>query len=1156
MSYNINNTNLLYYYPFDKDLLNYKTGTGVNDTSSANVAINTLTTKLLKGNAYFPGMSGEYIQLPSTTFSTNGISFALWMEFPVIPSSSYTSVFEFGSGINNKNIILYFNAAQLYFTIYNPSSGTAQTNYYLNYTLTDTNWHHYCINISSAGVWSLYVDGVQISGIDFTAYPATTALTTCYLAKTSFQTTNLSCYMNQFLVFNRVLTTNEIQNLSTYPWLVSYSSSASSSYTAPPTTGNYNLFGKFDSSYVVTNQVLTNQTYGISCMSSNGKNLVSAQGTYPNFTIYYSTNYGQTWALSNAPTTIHSIFCSPKNNPDVFYVGAANGAYKLYRSADGGATWTLISTAFINISGLSVNDADTILYLSNFNVGLYYSTATGNTSFNYSTNTGTFTFNLITGSNSSTQYGQMTCTPDGMLLYGSSSSSNRAFSYNFNNTSSFNGNLANSFGTNIQNVAMSSDGTYRYAILYNSTSGLFIRSTNSGSSFAISNANVLPKNTAAGVSCDPTGQYVQINETTNKWYISSDYGVTFSLYSGSLPTTSIPSIFNNNQFIALVQNTATQYGPITTPSYSYLSMIKWVAGGVGNLTARLSYSTDGISWSNSLNGTTILGYQVYGVAHNGSIWVAGGDKTGFSSAVSLGYSYDAYTWYPSYSGNSVLTIVNAIAYANGKFVAVGSGSSYSIAYSTDGITWTGCAPSTFFASTGYGTSVVYNNSLWVAGGTIGSGTGNKLLAYSPDGINWTMSNFTTLDRSINSIDFNGTRWVAVGNNSSTTQIVYSANTDISGTWTAVGNTFGGVGRGVKWDGTKFIATGQTNLSINTSTDGITWTTTTPANLTAFKFAINWFSSNWVIGQGFSTGNTCLLYSSDGTTWIKSPSNPVGTDANASARALAYAYPYAGTAPTITNVTSQGTSLYVYFTPGTGSLYTITTYYYSLNGGATYTNANTTTSPIVIPELTIGSTYSVTIVANNSYTNSSTSNIVSSTVLYPCFLQGTKILTMNPETNDEEYVPIENLRRGDLIKTSLNGYKAISYIGRAILPNPASDKDNRNRLYKFPKANISGMRDDLYITGEHCTLHSRISEEMLMKTREHMGDIYVTEKKIRVPACIDERAKPYNDDGPVTIWHFALEHNNAYFNYGVYANGLLVESCSIEHLVNRSNMELI
>jgi len=42
----------------------------------------------------------------------------------------------------------------------------------------------------------------------------------------------------------------------------------------------------------------------------------------------------------------------------------------------------------------------------------------------------------------------------------------------------------------------------------------------------------------------------------------------------------------------------------------------------------------------------------------------------------------------------------------------------------------------------------------------------------------------------------------------------------------------------------------------------------------------------------------------------------------------------------------------------------------------------------------------------------------------------------------------------------------------------------------------------------------------------------------------------------TIWHFALENADDGMNYGVYANGrLLVETCSIRHLKNKSNMIL-
>ena len=183
--------------------------------------------------------------------------------------------------------------------------------------------------------------------------------------------------------------------------------------------------------------------------------------------------------------------------------------------------------------------------------------------------------------------------------------------------------------------------------------------------------------------------------------------------------------------------------------------------------------------------------------------------------------------------------------------------------------------------------------------------------------------------------------------------------------------------------------------------------------------------------------------------------------------------------------------------------------------------------------------------------------ISPTPPYPCFLQGTRILCMNTETDCEEYIAVEKLRRGDLVKTLLNGYKAITHIGHTRLPNPATDTDKRNRLYRFSKSKCPEVNRDLYITGEHCTLRLDLTYAQVERIKDHMGRYYITDKQFRCPACLDERAEPYDrEDKPVTIWHFALEHYDPYLNYGVYANGLLVESCSIEYLVKKSNMKLI
>lgn len=179
-------------------------------------------------------------------------------------------------------------------------------------------------------------------------------------------------------------------------------------------------------------------------------------------------------------------------------------------------------------------------------------------------------------------------------------------------------------------------------------------------------------------------------------------------------------------------------------------------------------------------------------------------------------------------------------------------------------------------------------------------------------------------------------------------------------------------------------------------------------------------------------------------------------------------------------------------------------------------------------------------------------------LYPeitCFLEGSTILSQVDGT--EQYIPIEQLTKGTLVKTSLDGYKKVVAIGSATIQNPGTDDRTEHRLYKCSTSNYPQLTHDLYITGGHSILEFPITEKQKADSIEKLGQLYVTDKKYRILACIDDRAKPWNSSGTYTIWHFALEHHDKEMNYGVYANGgLLVESCSIRVLTQTSNMKLI
>ena len=174
---------------------------------------------------------------------------------------------------------------------------------------------------------------------------------------------------------------------------------------------------------------------------------------------------------------------------------------------------------------------------------------------------------------------------------------------------------------------------------------------------------------------------------------------------------------------------------------------------------------------------------------------------------------------------------------------------------------------------------------------------------------------------------------------------------------------------------------------------------------------------------------------------------------------------------------------------------------------------------------------------------------------PCFLEGSTILCK--VDNAETYVPVENLKPGTLVKTSLNGFKPVALIGKAPKKNPGTDERIEDRLYRLSPSNYPALKTDLFLTGCHSVLECPLTEAQKEAVTKHLGKLYVTDKKYRLTAFADERAEPWNSEGTYTVYHFALENEDERMNYGVYANGgLLVETCSLRTLRGRGNMELI
>ena len=160
----------------------------------------------------------------------------------------------------------------------------------------------------------------------------------------------------------------------------------------------------------------------------------------------------------------------------------------------------------------------------------------------------------------------------------------------------------------------------------------------------------------------------------------------------------------------------------------------------------------------------------------------------------------------------------------------------------------------------------------------------------------------------------------------------------------------------------------------------------------------------------------------------------------------------------------------------------------------------------------------------------------------CFNKGTKILCLN-KNFEEEYISIENLRKGDLVKSYLHGYRKLAEIGtRNMFNNPNKMTEN---MFKMEKTEENGLIEDLIITGGHSILVDKLSEEETYKQSAYYWCMdEKIDDKFLVLAGISSLFKSIPDLDMYSYYHFTLENNgDDDQRFGVYANGLLAETPS-------------
>ncbi|QQG41321.1 MAG: hypothetical protein HYV90_04090 [Candidatus Woesebacteria bacterium] len=225
----------------------------------------------------------------------------------------------------------------------------------------------------------------------------------------------------------------------------------------------------------------------------------------------------------------------------------------------------------------------------------------------------------------------------------------------------------------------------------------------------------------------------------------------------------------------------------------------WVFGGFNTsfaVSRKVYYSSDGFTWTEAgTNALPVASYSGASVVYDSKIWIIGGVNGSFATVRRVYSSSDGTTWAEVGTNSFPVATSNlsAVVFDNKMWVIGGRDSSNNmirkVYWSTDGITWTEAGTNVLPVGTMNHTALVYNNKMWVIGGytdNLGSVFTPKVYS-STDGTTWTEAGTNSLPVATaqhTSVVYDNKMWVIGGTTGSAVRKVYSSTDGI--TWTEAG----------------------------------------------------------------------------------------------------------------------------------------------------------------------------------------------------------------------------------------------------------------------------------------------------------------------------------------------------------------------------------
>ena len=685
--------------------------------------------------------------------------------------------------------------------------------------------------------------------------------------------------------------------------------------------------------------------------------------------------------------------------------------------------------------------------------------------------------------------------------------------------------------------------------------GLFVGVRYSG--YSVSASDGLLQTSSDGINWTPNtslnslGGLFDLQYNGNMWLLCSS---TNNIYSVNTYTSTNLS------------NWVTSTDIRTSAPMANLSSIAWnsnlwvIGGGGGNgiVPDQLAYSSDGSNWTaaSSLRTLHSNGY-IFKVIWNGSHWVASGtDNLSYSKSY---YSSDAITW-EEFPINS--NLINGSGLITSFYYPYenSNASSNAVVY-TYASALSNAVPSDSVEKAAYFAALT-NNFISYSSSTAVTVTSSNLVNYYRS-----QGSTIPLNNPIRFLPTNSSRVIAqsvITSLSNGDYIIFPDNYTItidSKTYRATGNnliiTTGGVPATIAPNGS-FTVYNKIIRFLTASSPGLGEVTGTAASFTYASALASAVPSNsndkaayfTALNNNFSNYSSSIavtVTSSNSSNLVNyyrtlAPSIPVGT-------ALRFLPTNSSRVVSQAVITSLAVGDYVMFPDNytliiSGKTYAISSNSITITASGQTSNVAPGGEFIIYNKtlefITAGSTGVTVVTASASNSNP------------PCFLEGTKILCLVNE--EEQYITIESLTKGTLVKTKAGGYKAVTHLGYSIMSNSATRE--RNQLFVCTPDKYPTLTEPLYITGCHSILVDELTEKQREDTINLYGRVFETEVTYRLEAYLDDRADPWHETGEFTVWHVALEHEKERWNWGVYANGLLVESISNHSILTSKTLSLI